>query len=320
MEVLRASLNIALLLLFAPIATIASSTVLRSVPPSATAAATAAASQSAMAELHRFSVAPMMKVTDRHQRYLQRLLSKRTVLYTEMITANAIVHNPQPAKFLQANFLHEEPLVLQLGGAEPDAMRRAARIAREFGYKEVNINSGCPSSSVAEAGAFGAALMRKPWLVAELASAVQSEMGTPATVKCRIGVDDRDSYENLHSFISTVSTQGAVRHFIVHARKAILGMKLSPTKNRSIPPLKYDFVHRLVKDFPHLVFSINGGINSLDEAEMHIRDHGVHGVMVGRAVSGNPFAWGAVDSRLYGAADPGKLSEETLASLVVSWY
>lgn len=252
-----------------------------------------------------FSVAPMMEYTDRHQRYFQRLMSKHTVLYTEMVTSQAITRTDDPDYLLRANIPFEEPLVFQLGGADPVIMGRAAKAIKDYGYSEININCGCPSEKVAGAGAFGASLMLNPKLVADIASSIHGETGLPTTVKCRIGVDGQESYENLTNFINTVSTSGIVKHFIIHARIAVLGKKFSADDNRKIPPLKYDVVYQLVKDFPHLRFTLNGGVQSVEEAEKHIHQHGVHGVMVGRAVVSNPYHWGQVDSRLFGQRDPG---------------
>lgn len=256
---------------------------------------------------HAFSVAPMMEYTDRHQRYLTRIMSKHTVLYTEMVTCYALCNNPSTERFLRASIPFEEPLVLQLGGADPTMMAKAAVMGAKYGYKEFNINCGCPSERVAGVDCkygFGAALMSNPVLVGQIAHAMADATGLPVTVKCRIGVDEADSYEELVRFIDTVS-KGNVNHFIIHARKAILGKKFTPADNRKIPPLRYEVVHRLVRDLPHLQFTINGGIMSIDEAVQQI-NHGVHGVMVGRAVTDKPFHWRHVDSKLFGQADPGK--------------
>jgi tRNA-dihydrouridine synthase A len=253
---------------------------------------------------HKFSVAPMMEYTDTHMRRLHRMISAESVLYTEMITTNTLVRCDEPARYLEADFPAEEPLVLQLGGSEPASMKKATEISVKYGYREININAGCPSEKVSGAGCFGAALMLQPDLLSALALSVGEVLGKPATVKCRIGVNNEDSYEGLVKFIDHVSRQGQVEHFIVHARKAVLGAKFSPADNRKIPPLKYDYVHNLVKDFPHLKFTINGGINSLQEAKAQL-DQGVHGVMVGRACVNSPFHWRHTDTMLYGAAtDP----------------
>lgn len=233
-----------------------------------------------------FSAAPMMEYTDTHQRKLMRMISRHSVLYTEMVTTNALVRNEEdPLRFLECDFDIEEPLVLQLGGSDPGQMKKASEIAAMWGYNDININCGCPSEKVADAGCFGAALMLNPALVAELACAVGEATGRPATIKCRIGVNDRDSYEELHGFVAHVSVAAKVQHFVIHARKAILGAKFSPDDNRKIPPLKYDVVYRLVKDFPHLQFTLNGGINTLQECRQVMKEQpALAGVMVGRAI------------------------------------
>lgn len=253
----------------------------------------------------------MMDYTDCHQHYLQRLLSTQSILYTEMIGCSTLVNTDDPAKHLEGYLQHvsgedRSKTILQLGGSNIEHMRKASAIAYKFGFTEININSGCPSDKVADEGSFGASLMRRPQHVAHLAQAISEATGAPATVKCRIGVDDDDSYEQLTEYIRLVSEQGGVRHFVVHARKAILGGKLSPADNRRIPPLRYDYVYRLIEDFPNLDFTLNGGVNSYDDVLGHL-SHGVHGVMVGRSVIGAPFYWAEVDSRVYGMRDPGEL-------------
>jgi tRNA-dihydrouridine synthase A len=248
-----------------------------------------------------------MDYTNRHQRYLQRLMSKHTVLYTEMVTTNALVRSGDPERFLHANLDVEDPVVLQLGGSDVEQMKEASKLAYAYGYKEINLNVGCPSPKVAGAGCFGAALMLNPSLVADLACAIGDAGGVPATIKCRIGVDDEDSYEQLVHFIRTVSERAGVKHFIVHARKAILNKNFSPKDNRTIPPLRYAVVYRLVQDFPHLCFTLNGGLLSMEM----VRDQfaaapGLFGVMVGRAVVEEPFAWCTVDSELFACdSNPG---------------
>ena len=272
-------------------------------------------------EQHAFSVAPMMEYTDAHQRKLIRLLTARSVLYTEMVTANALVRTDNQERFLEADFEKENPVVLQLGGGDPKMMQDAAKIAIDYGYKDFNINCGCPSEKVAGAGCFGAALMLNPDLVAEIATSISAISGKPTTVKCRIGVNEHDGYEQLCKFIESVSTKGNVDHFIVHARKAILGRKLSPADNRKIPPLKYHYVYKLARDYPHIAFTMNGGVLDLDHtqrilsgiAEEDVVESDRHmlsgerkqlaGVMIGRAVVDRPFDWGRVDSCLYGVTD-----------------
>ena len=271
--------------------------------------------ESKTAEL--FSVAPMMEYTDRHQRTLFRFLSRHAKLYTEMVTTNALVRNEEdPVRFLDADFGVEGPLVLQLGGSDPGQMRDAARIAYKYGYREMNINCGCPSDKVAGAGCFGAALMQSPSLVSDLSNAVGDATGAPATIKCRIGVNDDDSYEQLAAFVDHVSRHGGVKHFLVHARKAVLGANFTPDDNRKIPPLKHDYVFRLAEqDFPHLKFSLNGGIESLQDCRRVLDAHPtLAGVMVGRACVNSVFQWASVDSILFRdqAGDPGLSRREVL--------
>lgn len=244
-----------------------------------------------------FSVAPMMDYTDRYQRTLMRMITKKATLYTEMLTANAIVKSANREKLLDADLLFENPLVLQLGGSDPYLMGEAAKIAYSYGYREFNINCGCPSAKV-ESGSFGASLMANPSTVADIVNNIADKCGIIPTIKCRIGIDDKDSYEDLHSFVDHVSTYGQVKHFIVHARKAILNMNLTPEQNRKIPPLKYHYVYQLTRDFPVLSFTLNGGIEDMSQACDHLR-LGVHGVMVGRGVIHHPYRWRHVDEILY---------------------
>jgi tRNA-dihydrouridine synthase A len=242
----------------------------------------------------------MMEYTDRHQRFLMSLLSRKATLFTEMMTCNALLRTDDLERFLQADFQNSNPLVLQLGGACPQQMRDATKKAAAFGYRNVNINCGCPSSKVSGEGSFGAALMRDPDLVAKLASAAGDALGEPVSVKCRIGVDDSDSFDELAKFISTVHAGGGVNHFIVHARKAILGGRLTPHENRTIPPLRPEVVYRLVEAFPSIRFTLNGGVETYEDAQEHV-ENGVAGVMVGRAVVNNPWYWRQVDSKVYGS-------------------
>lgn len=225
-----------------------------------------------------------------------------------MVTTNAIVRSGTPERFLFANLNNEEPVVLQLGGSDPEQMKQASILAKEYGYQEINLNIGCPSEKVSGAGCFGAVLYHTPELVSQLAIAVGEATGKAATIKCRIGTDGHESYEELCNFIRSVSEKGKVTHFIIHARIAVLGAKFSPKDNRTIPPLKYNIVYDLIRDFPHLKFSLNGGVQSLEQvSDFLARDPRLHGVMVGRAVVNNPYAWSTVDSTLYNAQDPGAL-------------
>ncbi len=240
---------------------------------------------------HRFSVAPMLDWTDRHCRYFYRIMSKHAVLYTEMVTTGAIIYGK--GDYL-AYSEQEHPLVLQLGGSDPQAMAQSTAKANDYGYDEININVGCPSDRV-QNGAFGACLMAEPDLVAENIKAMLAVSAVPVTVKTRIGIDDFDSYEFLCEFIEKTAASGC-QHFIIHARKAWL-KGLSPKENREIPELNYERAYNLKRDYPHLFFSINGGIETLEQANQHL-EH-VDGVMVGRAVYQNPFLMNQVDELVY---------------------
>ncbi|MCK5479308.1 MAG: tRNA dihydrouridine(20/20a) synthase DusA, partial [Methylococcales bacterium] len=207
---------------------------------------------------HRFSIAPMLDWTDKHCRYFHRLLSKKALLYTEMVTTGAILHGSQQ-RFLAFNKV-ENPVVFQLGGSNPVDLASCARIIEDYGYDEVNLNVGCPSDRV-QNGRFGACLMVEPDLVAECVSAMKQAVSIPVTVKSRIGIDEQDSYEELIHFVSTIAEAGC-KTFIIHARKAWL-KGLSPKQNRDVPPLRYDVVYQLKKDFPELEIILNGGVTSL---------------------------------------------------------
>ena len=235
----------------------------------------------------------MMDCTDRHERYFLRLISKSAVLYTEMVTADAILHGD--LQRLLTFDPAEHPVALQLGGSDPPSLAAAARIGADFGYDEINLNIGCPSDRV-QSGRFGACLMAEPELVGTCVEAMRSAVTLPVTVKTRIGIDDRDSYEALWGFVDLVRSSGCDT-FILHARKAWL-QGLSPKQNREVPPLRYDVVHRLKKDFVDLEILINGGIRSIEEVEVQLA--AVDGVMVGRTAYDNPFMLSEVDSRIYG--------------------
>ncbi len=241
----------------------------------------------------------MMDWTDRHCRAFHRGLSRRARLYTEMITAMAILHGDRD-RLLRFDAC-EHPVALQLGGSEPKALAEVARIAEDLGYDEINLNVGCPSDRV-KSGSFGACLMREPALVADCMAAIAEAVAVPATVKCRIGVDDQDPEVALFDLVDQCAAAG-VRTFAVHARKAWL-QGLSPKENRDIPPLDYPLVYRLKAERPELTIVINGGIASLEEAEAHIAA-GVDGVMLGRAAYHTPEILGQADRRLFGedAAD-----------------
>ncbi|MGZ8135961.1 MAG: tRNA dihydrouridine(20/20a) synthase DusA [Methylococcaceae bacterium] len=259
----------------------------------------------------RFCVAPMMDWTDRHCRFFHRLLSQHALLYTEMVTTGALIHGDHH-RFLHFNAA-EHPLALQLGGSNPRELAICAKMAEDYGYDEVNLNVGCPSDRV-QNGRFGACLMAEPELVAECVAAMSQAINIPVTVKSRIGIDDRDSYQELTHFIATLADAGC-RTFIVHARKAWL-KGLSPKQNREAPPLRYDIVYQLKIDFPQLEIILNGGVTSLDEAET-ILQH-VDGVMVGREAYHNPYVLAEVDQRFFGvSADP--VSRETVLELLIPY-
>jgi tRNA-dihydrouridine synthase A len=230
---------------------------------------------------HRLSVAPMLDWTDRHCRYFYRVMSKNIVLYTEMVTTGAILYGK--GDYLSFN-KEEHPLVLQLGGSDPIALAECAKIAEQQGYDEININVGCPSDRV-QNGRFGACLMAEPNVVAECVQKMQAAVAIPITVKSRIGIDDLDSYQFLHTFIDKVSQAGC-EHFIVHARKAWLS-GLSPKQNREVPPLDYERVYQLKRDFNHVHLSINGGVKSYNDVNQHLKQ--VDGVMIGREIYQTPY-------------------------------
>ena len=242
-----------------------------------------------------FAVAPMMDWTDPHCRYFHRLLTKRALLYTEMVTAAAIHHGDRQS--LLGFDPAEQPVALQIGGSDPALLAEAAKIGEDFGYAEINLNVGCPSDRVQE-GRFGACLMAEPHLVAECVTAMRQAVTIPVTVKCRIGIDDQDDDVDLDRFITTVASAG-VSVFIVHARKAWLD-GLSPKENRDIPPLNHARVYRLKQAHPELTIIINGGIASLDEAEHHL--YHVDGVMLGRAAYHTPWILADVDRRFFADA------------------
>ncbi|KDP95276.1 tRNA-dihydrouridine synthase A [Brevundimonas sp. EAKA] len=247
----------------------------------------------------RLSVAPMMDWTDRHCRAFHRVLTARALLYTEMVTAPAVLHGDRD--YLLGFDAVEHPVALQLGGSNPMELAEAAKVGEAYGYDEINLNVGCPSDRV-QSGKFGACLMREPELVADCMAAIRSAVSIPATVKCRIGVDDQEPEVSLFATVDACAAVG-IGVFIVHARKAWL-QGLSPKENRDVPPLDYDLVRRLKRERPHLNISINGGIANLDEAEAHLAEtDGVRldGVMLGRAAYHEPAILGQADRRLYGA-------------------
>lgn len=239
------------------------------------------------------SIAPMMDRTDRHYRYFMRQITRRTLLYTEMVTSAAIEHGDRDR--LLGFTLDEKPLVLQVGGDAPQALARCTQIAAERGYDEINLNVGCPSSRVQD-GNFGACLMAQPQRVADCVAAMMAAAPIPVSVKHRIGIDDRDRYEDMANFVSAVAATGC-RRFTVHARKAWL-QGLSPKDNRAVPPLRYADVHRLKQDFPYLWIEVNGGFLSLGQAQAQLPS--VDAVMIGRAAYDNPYQFAAADSLFFG--------------------
>ena len=255
----------------------------------------------------RLSVAPMMDWTDRHCRVFHRRISRHALLYTEMVTAPAVIHGKR-AQLLDFDAA-QHPVALQLGGSDPAELAEAARIARDWGYDEINLNCGCPSDRV-QSGCFGAVLMKTPELVADCVAAMIAVSEAEVTVKCRIGVDEQAPEEVLPRFLETVSAAGVTR-FTIHARKAWL-QGLSPKDNREIPPLDYDLVHEMKAAFPHLHLSLNGGIATLEAAEDALA-RGLDGVMLGRAAYHEPMnVLGQADARIWGQvapADPFEVAE-----------
>ena len=240
----------------------------------------------------KVSVAPMMDCTDRHERYFLRLISKNVLLYTEMIVSEAIDRGDKK-KLLSFN-INEKPLALQVGGSSPKLLANAAKLGEEFGYDEINLNLGCPSKKV-QKNRFGACLMKEPDLVADCLSKMQSSTKLPVTIKTRIGYDDQEDYENLYKFIDKLKNTG-VKTFIIHARKAMLG-KFTPKQNLNIPPLKYDYVYNLKKDFPDKEIIINGGIISLNEIKTHLKK--TDGVMIGRAAYHTPYFLAEIEKEIF---------------------
>jgi tRNA-dihydrouridine synthase A len=258
---------------------------------------------------HKFCVAPMMDWTDRHCRFFHRLFTRWALLYTEMVTAEAVLHGDRGR--LLGFSPAEHPVALQLGGSSPAKLAEAAAIGADFGYDEINLNVGCPSDRVQE-GRFGACLMAEPELVADCVAAMQARVVVPVTVKCRIGIDDQDSEADLERFVSAVAGAGC-RTFMVHARKAWL-QGLSPKQNREVPPLDYGRVYRLKAAHPDLEIVINGGIGSLAEAEAHLAH--VDGVALGRVAYQNPYLLAEVDRRLLGAATTPPSRREAIEALL----
>ena len=241
----------------------------------------------------RLSIAPMLDCTDRHERYFLRLLSRNILLYSEMVVSHALLHCENTEQFL-GHEPFEQPAVLQLGGSNPADLARASKLVEAADFQEVNLNCGCPSDRV-QNGNFGACLMKDKNLVADCFKAMQDAVSIPVSIKCRIGVDEFDSWEFFTDFVQTISNAGC-KVFIVHARKAWL-QGLSPKENREVPPLHYDFVHRLKAEMPDLNISINGGIKTLDQVEEQLQD--LDGVMVGREAYENPWFLRDADERIF---------------------
>ena len=240
----------------------------------------------------KVSVAPMMDCTDKHERYFLRLISKNVLLYTEMIVSEAIDRGDKN-KLLSFN-LNEKPVALQLGGSSPKLLANAARIGEEFGYDEINLNLGCPSKKV-EKNKFGACLIKEPNLVAECLNEMQSKTKLPVTIKTRIGYNDVEDYESLFNFINLLKSTG-VETFIIHARKAVLG-KFTPKQNLNIPPLKYEMVYNLKKDFKDLEIIINGGITSTNQIKENLNK--VDGVMIGRSIYHSPYILADIEKEIF---------------------
>ncbi len=246
-----------------------------------------------MSRLNRtVSVAPMMDCTDKHERYFLRLISKNTLLYTEMVVSEAIDRGDKQ-KLLEFD-LREKPVALQLGGSSPKLLSQSAKIGEEFGYDEINLNLGCPSKKV-QKNKFGACLIKEPNLVADCLAEMVSATSLPVTVKTRIGYDQVDQYENLYNFVNILKATG-VKTFIIHARKAMLG-KFTPKQNLNIPPLKYEYVTKLKKDFKDLEIILNGGITSTDQVKEHLKN--VDGVMIGRTVYHSPYILADIEKEIF---------------------
>jgi len=260
---------------------------------------------------HKFCVAPMMQYTDMHDRYLIRLISKKVFLYTEMIATGSLIYGKC---FNQLDFNNEEhPIGVQLGGSNINDLVECSKKCEQYGYDEINLNVGCPSDRV-QKGRFGACLMLEPELVAECLNNMKNAVEIPVSIKCRLGVDNNESYDFLYNFISIVKKSG-INIFIIHARNGIL-KGLSPRQNRNIPPLKYDYVYKLKKDFPDLEIIINGGIKNLQQSSEHLEK--VDGVMIGRSAYENPFMLKDIESQFYGI-DPATNSKKEILNLYLEY-
>ncbi|HAN73433.1 MAG TPA: tRNA dihydrouridine(20/20a) synthase DusA [Planktothrix sp. UBA8407] len=266
------------------------------------------ASISRLNQVYPLSIAPMMDRTDRHYRYFMRQITRRTLLYTEMVTTAAILHGDQDK--LLGFSPEEKPLVLQLGGDNPNHLATCAKIAEDRGYDQINLNVGCPSDRVQD-GNFGACLMAQPELVAKAVEAMQKVVNIPVTIKQRIGIDDQDKYEDMADFVRIVANAGC-QQFTIHARKAWL-QGLSPKENRNIPPLRYEEVHRLKQEFPQLLIEINGGFKTLAEAKDQLQF--VDAVMIGRAAYDHPYLFATADQEIYGEKTPPLTRQEVIEAM-----
>ncbi len=255
---------------------------------------------------HRLSIAPMLDWTNRDFRYFLRLISKHSLLYTEMVTAPALVRGG--ALHLLDHAPEEHPVALQLGGSDPAELAAAARLGADAGYDEINLNCGCPSDRV-QSGAFGAILMQSPELVADCVAAMGAVVDVDVTVKCRIGVDEQEPQDILPAFLDKIRAAGC-RRVTIHARKAWLS-GLSPKENREIPPLKYDMVYKLKKEFPSLEIIINGAVTDIAQCQAHLQH--VDGVMIGREAYHNPYLLAEVDGKIYGDTEPAPSREVILS-------
>ena len=256
------------------------------------------------------SVAPMLDWTDRHCRMFHRQITRHTWLYTEMITTGALLHG-DVERHLDFND-EEHPVALQLGGSDPHDLAHGAKLGEQWGYDEVNLNCGCPSARV-QKGAFGACLMGESNLVADCVKAMRDAVSIDVTVKHRIGIDDEESYDFVRDFIGTVAEAGC-ETFIVHARKAILNMGLTPKENRLVPPLKYEVAYQLKRDFPDLEIILNGGIATLEEIDQHLEQ--VDGVMIGREAYQNPYLMAAFDARYYGEGSEPRTRRQVIEEML----
>ena len=254
---------------------------------------------------HKFCIAPMMQYTDLHDRYLLRLISKNVFLYTEMISTGSLIYGKC---FNQLEFNDEEhPVGVQLGGSDTNDLVECSKKCEQYGYDEINLNVGCPSDRV-QKGKFGACLMLEPELVKDCLGNMNNAVKIPVSIQCRLGIDDNESYEFLYNFISIVKESG-INIFIIHARNGIL-KGLSPRQNRNIPPLKYDYVYRLKKDFPDLEIILNGGIKTIDETSEHLKK--VDGVMIGRSAYENPYMLRKIENDFYKNDSTGRSKKEIL--------